>query len=505
MQSKQVTSLTEACSFLWRDYDESMLFWDIVDIMRKIFLTGFINLIDIEEGSSRALRLIVAASISAMYMGVLALTRPYKRLDDLFLAYLSNLLLVLTFISGIILQQCEEDQDDISASCQKFIGRSFNSEKATMLVVGITALMLITSAMFIVTMVLSSVLFPTIKLKSTGRAPNLELIEGCKFHVFISHVWSTGQEKAQKMARLLQLFLPGVKIWIDVDELEYTDQLEESVNESVVFVIFYTEGYFESLNCRREIYAAVRGKKPVIIVYEDEEIAKEDMESECKRYCIEDNNYNGETIARYICSNSPILWLGKQSRCLYIESVKLVTLQMLCHFHYYKMNPFMLEKGLTVNSKLGPRKNSNPIKILYCGTNRGAFNIAEELKTQCKSEVSIHDIWDNLVLPQQERGKTTAFLLYLNEHTFLDDVDRLEKWVKLALQSEFQVVLAWEKDVNRGGCSFDTFLSQTPIELKNKDYNLYNVIAVPLYSRDEYRKAGLRLVLSKMIRQNTSQ
>ena len=84
-----------------------------------------------------------------------------------------------------------------------------------------------------------------------------------------------------------------------------------------------------------------------------------------------------------------------------------------------------------------------------------------------------------MVLPQHERDKITAFLLYLNEHTFFDDIHRLEKWVKLALRSEFQIVLAWEKDVKRGGCSFDTFFSQTLKELKSKkskDYNLYNAV-----------------------------
>ncbi len=50
--------------------------------------------------------------------------------------------------------------------------------------------------------------------------------------------------------------MPGLKIWLDVDELTEMDELEESVKASAVFVIYYSRNYFWSKNCQRELYTA---------------------------------------------------------------------------------------------------------------------------------------------------------------------------------------------------------------------------------------------------------
>ena len=49
--------------------------------------------------------------------------------------------------------------------------------------------------------------------------------------------------------RQLQLLLPGVKIWLDVDCLDDVGKLEESVQESLTAIIFCSRGYFASKNC----------------------------------------------------------------------------------------------------------------------------------------------------------------------------------------------------------------------------------------------------------------
>ena len=54
------------------------------------------------------LRLVLGTIISAMYLGILALARPYKRSDDLILACLSSMLLCCCFAAGIIIKLCEE-------------------------------------------------------------------------------------------------------------------------------------------------------------------------------------------------------------------------------------------------------------------------------------------------------------------------------------------------------------------------------------------------------------
>ena len=92
--------------------------------------------------------------------------------------------------------------------------------------------------------------------------------------------------------RQLQLLLPGIRIWLDVVNLQDVTKLEESVGDSAVVVIFLSKGYFASGNCRqqapprssshtpcrtllrppcvrrREVYAAVELGKPIVAVIE---------------------------------------------------------------------------------------------------------------------------------------------------------------------------------------------------------------------------------------------
>jgi nucleoside-triphosphatase THEP1 len=66
----------------------------------------------------------------------------------------------------------------------------------------------------------------------------------------------------------MQLLLPGLRIWLDVDSLDDIGQLETAVTDAAVIVVFLSRGYFSSRNCRREIYAALHRNQPVVCVLE---------------------------------------------------------------------------------------------------------------------------------------------------------------------------------------------------------------------------------------------
>jgi hypothetical protein len=61
---------------------------------------------------------------------------------------------------------------------------------------------------------------PTIRLLSTKAAPALPLATGHTWHLFLSHIWSTGQDQCATIKRQLCLLLPGASIFLDVDDLE---------------------------------------------------------------------------------------------------------------------------------------------------------------------------------------------------------------------------------------------------------------------------------------------
>ena len=56
---------------------------------------------------------------------------------------------------------------------------------------------------------------PTIRLVSTKQPPELSIVLGLTWHLFNSHIWSTGQDAVAVIKKQLQILLPGIKIFLD--------------------------------------------------------------------------------------------------------------------------------------------------------------------------------------------------------------------------------------------------------------------------------------------------
>jgi hypothetical protein len=564
VRSKSITFMADACRFLWQDYDESIWFWDIVDTYRKIFITGAIILIDTQEGSNKMLRLVVAIIVSVIYICILLAYHPYKRSDDYNLAFLSNFLIISCFALGIILKLCTDDEDDEdgnTGTCNQFIGLSLDSYKASILVVVLSLGMLLVTVGVIIMLAINKITAPTVRMASTGYAPDLELPEHCNFHVFMSHVWGTGQAKTHAITRKLQLFLPGLKVWLDVDELQDISKLEESVAESAVFILYYSKGYFKSKNCRREIYAAIKLDKPVILLYEGDESILEEMEDECMSHCDSNNGEQdcpgavlilekllGDTNMLHTGPHmhaGPIQWLNEGS--FSAAAKNRIYSRILSNLPHYERHPNLLqEQGIRVPGELGEVALDSPINLLVYDNNYGCSDVAEELKTMLQNQggsvlvnmndarmvlnknvqeinslldidniddddVNIEDATDSQVeilhddpslAPSRITDVPTFLLLYLNEHTFegsAQDQNELTAIIQSCIDKPgISIILVHEKDTEKGGCDFGDFFGKTPEELIKPPNSLFRDIAIPLYSTKEYRIISLRHILCKM-------
>eukprot|EP00592_Proboscia_alata_P023596 CAMPEP_0194424146 /NCGR_PEP_ID=MMETSP0176-20130528/23412_1 /TAXON_ID=216777 /ORGANISM="Proboscia alata, Strain PI-D3" /LENGTH=2584 /DNA_ID=CAMNT_0039233745 /DNA_START=230 /DNA_END=7984 /DNA_ORIENTATION=+ len=562
VRSKSISSLADASRFLWQDYDASMWFWDIVDTYRKIFLSGAILLIDTQKGSNKILRLVVAIIVSVLYFGILLAYRPYKRSNDYNLAFLSNFLLISCFSLGIILKLCtdnnslDERVDDEKDTCDQFIGLSLDSFKASVMVVILSMSMLLVTVGFLVLLTINKITAPTVFMVSSGYAPDLELPEHCNFHVFMSHVWGTGQAKTHAITRNIQLFLPGLKVWLDVDDLQDISKLEDSVAESVVFVLYYSRGYFRSKNCRREIYAAMYLDKPIIVLYEGDDSTVEDMKNECMDHCGGNNVekdcpgsacilkrlLEGDTNMKSLqhndpcCTHGPIQWLNEG--CFSAAAKNRIYSQILGNLPHYKRYPnLLLEQGIRVPGELSQVSLDAPINILTHRSKHSCSDVAEELKTILPEEksdlISVYDArmffkknmqeidsfleddrvikssnqaeiqHNDLATPQNLPNDNPSFLLlYLNKFTFegcAEYQSELASVIQSCIdQSEISIVLVHEKDIAKGGCDFGCFFTSAPEELIKPPNNLFRDIATPLYKSKEYRIVSLRQILCKM-------
>ena len=83
LKAKSPNALTRATAFLHREYEKTWYWWEAVELARKLVLTGFVLLIPEERAF---VRLVVATLVCSFYAVVLAVVRPFKRVEDNVLA-----------------------------------------------------------------------------------------------------------------------------------------------------------------------------------------------------------------------------------------------------------------------------------------------------------------------------------------------------------------------------------------------------------------------------------
>ena len=87
---------------------------------------------------------------------------------------------------------------------------------------------------------------PIIRLKETRETPVLKIPPDQHWHLFLSHVWSTGQDQCATIKRQVVALLPYASVFLDTDDLKEIGALEEYVEQSRVFMLFVSKGYFKS-------------------------------------------------------------------------------------------------------------------------------------------------------------------------------------------------------------------------------------------------------------------
>ena len=326
------------------------------------------------------------------------------------------------------------------------------------------------------------------------------------------------QDASHTIVRKLQLLLPDIKIWLDVDNLDDLGKLDKAVQGSAVVIVFLSKGYFRSANCRRELYAALGAGKPILAVQETDEdkggASMEELMNECREYCVDEAPpshpaYQGpdEVMKAIFLDLPPVIWVRVAD--FQLQSLKLLTQRVLLHLPYYKEDAADLAGGIKVAGELGPLRFSDPIRILTCAGNTGAQSVARELAAAAAgpgsaSQVSLADAEEAFAADDGPTGTHTKeqcrLLVYLNEATFSDGHGGAQtcKLIKQALGCGVQVSLAHEQDPAAGGCSFRLFLEQAPEELQRPPYSLFQSVAVPLFPSAEHRATSLRHVLRGM-------
>merc|ERR1712139_598400 len=96
------TELTRALTFLHKEFDARMYWWELVEATRKLLLIGIFILPPFRPGT--VFQLIVAMMTSLVFLFLQMLAQPFKEIADDFLAMATSTALILLFFGSIVLK-----------------------------------------------------------------------------------------------------------------------------------------------------------------------------------------------------------------------------------------------------------------------------------------------------------------------------------------------------------------------------------------------------------------
>ena len=187
LQAKSPNALTRATAFLHREYEKTWYWWEAVELARKLVLTGFVLLIPEENAF---IRLLVATLICSFYAVVLAVVRPYKRVEDDVLAVATSLVLLLLFLGAnwtTIFLGIEERHPDTEEAAAILGFGKLNGVVNSMLVLVAVVLVFFSIGAIVAARRVAKI--PTIRLVSTKQPPEMSIVRGLTWHLFNSHIW----------------------------------------------------------------------------------------------------------------------------------------------------------------------------------------------------------------------------------------------------------------------------------------------------------------------------
>eukprot|EP00327_Prymnesium_parvum_P051204 CAMPEP_0205902822 /NCGR_PEP_ID=MMETSP1083-20121108/28418_1 /ASSEMBLY_ACC=CAM_ASM_000430 /TAXON_ID=97485 /ORGANISM="Prymnesium parvum, Strain Texoma1" /LENGTH=756 /DNA_ID=CAMNT_0053268439 /DNA_START=141 /DNA_END=2413 /DNA_ORIENTATION=- len=235
--------------------------------LRGLAVGGFLLLV---PDTRKYARLLGAMLITVAYLIALLSMRPYRGQDLNMLSALGvQFPLMCIFLGALNLQLYMRIEDNLPDDSLAEELMSFESRDQ---IVG-----LVLSFIFVVLALFLSVsLYQWVTrkplmmlvLESTSLPPELTLRSSCRWHLFLSHIWSSGQDQVAVIKIQLRMLLPEVSIFLDVDDLTDIAELETYIDQSQCILIFLSQGYFFSANCMRELEASAVKQKPLRIVHE---------------------------------------------------------------------------------------------------------------------------------------------------------------------------------------------------------------------------------------------
>jgi hypothetical protein len=486
------TALSRALHFLSRDYEPRAFAWELVEVARKITITGFLALVD--PGS--LLQLYVGVGVALCILILQLYATPYRSLSDNFLSMLSASALMLTLLGSLGIQLTELTPDlSLLGLAQAGLSKDGGSFGFIIFVlIGAALVVLLVAVGMFASSLNQSRSQPMARLASDGTVAVPPILPSGRWHAFVSHQWGSGQDQARGIKAGLTQLVPGLRVFLDVDDLTDIGSLEGLIGATDVILIFLAgsiaadgterSDYMRSANCIREFRTAVQLRKPIVFVREtDPQHGAISLEAHL-RDC-PDDELRAALTAAVAADGVVVPWYR-------VRAYMLVSLRLI------------LERVLAAELRV---PGEEPAPLFLSPLEPGAFHLyvppsggngAAGVAALLVEEASRLGCELRATSVAEERPRAHAFLLHLHRQTFSQpQAAALEAEVAAALSEGMQLLLVHEQRNDHGACSFGEIIAQTPRPLLAS--NVYADLAVPLYEG-----AHQRVSLGTMLHSATS-
>jgi hypothetical protein len=271
------SQLSSALKFLHDEYSPHFYLWELIEILRKLILIGFLVFV----WTGTIMQLFAALIIAIFFFALQLSAQPYKLPSSNFLGTVGAASITFTFVSTLAFQSLplltlEGDDERVDAE------KRGNAENFISGLLSLAALAVIAGLTVVIFSAAAAERFKSKLLWKTDKAvveaPSLPETDQKRFHCFISHCWASGQADARSMKASLTNFVRDLHVFLDVDDLDDIGNLETFVDASHVLVVLLSgsvddtgserSDYFNSHNCLRELQRAIESKLEILFVYE---------------------------------------------------------------------------------------------------------------------------------------------------------------------------------------------------------------------------------------------
>ena len=190
--------MSSAIAFLRSEYTDACSFWEILELTRKLILSGFLLLLPPELGYAR---IVVGVLVSISYLVLLLTARPFKSASTAMVATVINFTLCLTLFAALIVKTIDfEIKVANTAAIPAGTSLSFASGHSsaafggsafslTLVILAANFGVLLLALVFLGRHAYADARVPVLRLASTGQRPKLSLASDHNWAMFLSHEW----------------------------------------------------------------------------------------------------------------------------------------------------------------------------------------------------------------------------------------------------------------------------------------------------------------------------